>query len=133
MSKNSWLEEFEKFINDVSEISNKCGTAYTCEDEIDDSTEGVGVKKIIIAGKKTIVLFDDGTKTISTCLGKDKYSLEAGISICMLKKVFGNNAVGKFFKDVEKAYKDGDSEYVYIQEPKKKKCKTSKKENGLNE
>lgn len=51
------------------------------------------IKRVIFAeeDKKTIVIFDDGTKQIAACSDNDVYSREAGVMICVLKRIYANS------------------------------------------
>lgn len=49
------------------------------------------IKKVIFNGPATIILWDDGTKTVVKCKEGDPYSKEAGFALCLLKKLSGND------------------------------------------
>ena len=49
------------------------------------------IKKVIFNGPATIILWDDGTKTVVKCKEGDPYSKEAGFALCLLKKWSGND------------------------------------------
>ena len=57
------------------------------KDEFDISKN---IKKIIFNEPATIVLWKDGTKTVSKCLPEDTYDKKVGLALCILKKVFKN-------------------------------------------
>ena len=73
------------------------------------------VKKIIINGPKTIVIWADGTKTIVSCGEDDRFDPYAGFCAAYVKKVFGSTSAAK--RIVDKA--------LVIPEPKSKKHKTT--------
>ena len=50
-------------------------------------------KKVIYNNPATIILWTDGTKTISKCDKDDTFSKEAGFMTCMLKKIYGNPVI----------------------------------------
>ena len=52
------------------------------------------VRNVITAGDRTIVFFDDGTKTSVQCRKGDTYSAEAGIAFALLKRVLGKQVEG---------------------------------------
>ncbi len=52
-------------------------------------------KKVIFNDPATIVLWDDGTKTVVKCQDGDVYSKQTGLLMCIAKKAFGND--GKWF------------------------------------
>lgn len=55
---------------------------------------GLGIKNVIFAGERTIVFFEDGTKTTVQCRGGDTYSKEAGIAFAIVKKLLGKYDAG---------------------------------------
>ncbi len=59
----------------------------------------VYIKSVIYSNPATIVLWNDGTKTVCKCQYPDVYSEETGLAICILKKVFGAIEVSKLFSD----------------------------------
>lgn len=70
---------------------------------IQDPTE-LSIKKVIFSGPKTIILWDDGTKTISSCGESDQYSQYIGFCAAVAKKVFGSN--NKIKKIIDAAVKE---------------------------
>jgi hypothetical protein len=59
------------------------------------------IKKVIYNGPATIVLWNDGTKTVVKCKEGDPYSPEAGFALAVLKRLTGND----FHKYLRKATK----------------------------
>ena len=59
--------------------------------------------KVIYNGPATIVLWDDGTKTVVKCKEGDPYSPEAGFALAVLKRLTGND----FHKYLRKVTKGG--------------------------
>lgn len=53
-----------------------------------------GCKKVIFNESATIVLWDDGTKTVVKCQEYDEFSFEKGLLLCIAKKAYGNT--GRF-------------------------------------
>lgn len=49
-------------------------------------------KKIIFNGPATIVLWDDGTKTVVKCQDGDAFDKEKGVALCFMKKSLGNKS-----------------------------------------
>ena len=64
-----------------------------------------GIKKVIFNNPATIILWEDGTKTIAKCCPGDKYDREKGFMVAYLKKV-----LGKDFKEVIDKWVTEDSE-----------------------
>lgn len=57
--------------------------------------------------KTTVVFFSDGTKEHANCSENDTYSLEYGISICLLKKLLGGNETyKKIVNTAAKSYRE---------------------------
>lgn len=52
------------------------------------------IKKVIFNNPATIVLWQDGTKTVVICQEGDTYSKELGLAMCISKKALGNK--GRF-------------------------------------
>lgn len=80
-----------------SEIVSVGENKYTCIAH--SFIPEVAISKIIYANPATIVLWDDGTKTVSKCAEGDTYSKETGLSICILKKIIGATNVHNIFAD----------------------------------
>lgn len=52
------------------------------------------IKRVIYNDPATIVLWEDGTKTVVKCQGWDEYDEQTGLLMCIAKKAYGNS--GKF-------------------------------------
>jgi len=52
------------------------------------------IEKVIYNDPATIILWNDGTKTVVTCAYGDVYDKQRGFLLCCAKKLFGNS--GKF-------------------------------------
>lgn len=50
--------------------------------------------KIIFSGGATIILWDDGTKTVAKCRGGDEFDPLFGIMACIVRKLTGNRGHG---------------------------------------
>ena len=53
-----------------------------------------GINKVIFSGPCTIVLWNDGSKTIVRCTD-EKFDKEKGLAMCIAKKALGNK--GKYY------------------------------------
>jgi len=49
-----------------------------------------GIKDVIFNNPATVVIWEDGTKTVVKCQEGDTYSEELGLAMCIAKKFFGN-------------------------------------------
>lgn len=56
------------------------------------------IKKVIFNPPATIVMWEDGTKTIVKCRKGEEYSKEAGLAFCVMKKTYGSK-FHRMFKD----------------------------------
>ena len=48
------------------------------------------IKNVIFNNPATVVIWNDGTKTVVTCHPGDTYSKETGLALCIAKKFLGN-------------------------------------------
>ena len=53
--------------------------------------EQVNIEDVIFNDPATIVKWSDGTKTVVKCAKEDTYSKSAGLGLCIMKKLYGNN------------------------------------------
>lgn len=65
---------------------------------VDSKGNNIYIKEVIYSNPATIVLWSDKTKTICKAAEADTYNPEAGLAICILKKVLGNTAVHDLFE-----------------------------------
>lgn len=77
-------------INKQSRIDNSFGSYYE-----DDSGNVTYIKEVIYNDPAVVVLWNDGTKTVSKCDYGDNFNPEFGLILCVLKKVVGNGQVAK--------------------------------------
>lgn len=54
----------------------------------------LAIERAIFNDPATIVIWNDGTKTVVKCQDGDEYDPEKGLALCCMKKMFGNK--GKF-------------------------------------
>lgn len=71
-------------------VSEKCEPTYTfyALPTLDISV----IKKVIFNDPATIVLWNDGTKTVVKCQEGDTYDKEKGLALCIAKKALGNKS-----------------------------------------
>ena len=77
-------------INKQSRIDNSFGSYYE-----DDAGNVTYIKEVIYNDPAVVVLWNDGTKTVSKCDCGDNFNPEFGLILCVLKKVIGNDQVSK--------------------------------------
>ena len=63
------------------------------------------IKDVIVNNNTVIVKFADGSKTKAVLEPGDKFSLEQGISICITKKLLGEDGSNVYNKLINRAYK----------------------------
>lgn len=62
------------------------------------------VKKIIFNPPATVVIWEDGTKTIVKCTENDEYDAEKGLALCYMKRVCGSE-YGRILRNETAKYK----------------------------
>ena len=56
--------------------------------------KSLAVKKVIYNPPATIILWNDGTKTVVKCDPRDEYDPKYGFALCYMKKALGNTSRG---------------------------------------
>jgi len=56
------------------------------------------IETVIFNDPATIVLWKDGTKTVSKCQNGDVFNKEHGLAMCIVRKVVGNRRYNEFFE-----------------------------------
>jgi hypothetical protein len=75
------------------------------------------IDKVIYNDPATIVIWSDGTKTVSKTHAGDVYSPEVGLVLCVLKKLSGSTKVHDL---IEAWIPDGDSGVVTVSDVRKR-------------
>ena len=52
----------------------------------------MGIDRVIFNNPATIVIWDDGTKTVVKCQNDEPFDKEKGIALCFMKKHYGNKS-----------------------------------------
>lgn len=81
-------------------------------------TVKLGIKDVIYNPPATIVLWEDGTKTVSKCDKEDKFDKLTGFSLCVAKHYAGNNHMREWME--KWVYNTPDTGSVYKQKYEKK-------------
>ena len=86
------------------------------------------IKEVMYYNPATIVIWNDGTKTVSKCREGDEYSPECGLILCILKKLVGATSVKNIFDDwvVDSDYRGS----VTVKDVRKKHKASEKKISG---
>lgn len=69
-------------------------------------TKSVEIKKVIFNGPCTIILWEDGTKTIAKASGEEAFDPEKGVAICFMKKLLGHTETNKILRKASKDFYD---------------------------
>lgn len=96
--------------NRVSPFNLGASTYVTVEilEGINGCESPFGIKKVIFNNPATIVLWEDGTKTVVKVHEGDVYDPEKGLAMAISKKALGNKYNYYYtFKHWTKKYKDG--------------------------
>ncbi len=84
------------------------------------------IDKVIYNPPATIILWNDGTKTMSKCDDEDWYGKVTGFMLCVLKKKYGNKTVrrmlDKYVYNIPKAKTNG----VVVVQPNENKFRKPK-------
>lgn len=92
--------EVEKYIENDVKITVEADKVYL------NSIYGVPkfnnpptIKKVHFSGPMTVVIWEDGTKTLVKCSENDFFDYEKGLAMAIVKKMYGNdNSFHKIFK-----------------------------------
>lgn len=89
------------FCRNAVEWLNNQGIEFELVEDYD-----IHIKQVIFNDPATIILWNDGTKTVAKCLDGDEYDAEKGFCIAYLKKMIGakqfSEELHKWVKDEEK-------------------------------
>ena len=84
---------------EVPSLSDAAATVYAnaidefrLKDSVDRKDPAFDIKKVIFSNPATIVLWEDGTKTVVKCQYGDIYDEHTGLALCIAKKALGNKS-----------------------------------------
>ena len=85
------------------------GLQYSCDDVSIELSKAAfyGVppfKKVIFNDPATIILWEDGTKTVVKAQDKDQFDKEKGLAMAIVKKALGNE--GRYYEIFKKWLKE---------------------------
>ena len=66
-------------------------------------------RKLIVNGPATIVLWSDGTKTVSKCNKDEPFDPEKGVAIAIAKRFVSGNKLHRMFDDALSQINDSDN------------------------
>lgn len=107
MSKFEFGGGFTMYEHDRLCVSNypcendvKLYSCNECDEAVDALSErNIYITKVFYRNPATIVMWSDGTKTMSKCHGGDIYSPETGLVMCVLKKLTSGSQVRNLIHD----------------------------------
>lgn len=66
-------------------------------------------KKLIVNGPATVILWDDGTKTVAKCNKDEPFDQEKGVAIAIAKRFISGNQLHRMFDDALSQINDSDN------------------------
>lgn len=84
------LDEFKQLCHDFGFVDNQTMLVRSWLDS-NKKNKKPKISKVIFNPPATIVLWQDGTKTVVKCQEGDLYSKRMGLALCIAKKTFGNS------------------------------------------
>lgn len=104
------MENIKTITGNVATISINPEHPYTYIKSIFNSTKkynfsgsipgkNIYIKQVIYSNPATIIFWSDDTKTVCKCTAPDVYSEEVGLSLCILKKLYGATTLKQLFED----------------------------------
>ena len=84
---------------DLMSISNNCALNLSTEPGVH-----FAIEKVIFNDPATIVLWEDGSKTVVKVQDGDTFDKEKGLAMALLKKLLGNN--GNYYKEIKRWTED---------------------------
>ena len=98
---NVTSEHVQAFYDAKERMEREVKEAELRKTQIQNKRLRAMVKKVIFSGDRTIIMWNDGTKTVTQCHELDAYDKEKGILACMAKKLYKNT---NLFNEVVRAY-----------------------------
>lgn len=65
--------------------------------------------KLIVNGPATVILWDDGSKTVAKCNKDEPFDPEKGVAIAIAKRFVSSNKLNKLFDDALSQINDSDT------------------------
>lgn len=59
------------------------------------------IKKVIVNGPATVILWNDDTKTVAKCSPKESFDFEKGVAIAIAKRFVSGDELKELFKSAE--------------------------------
>lgn len=116
------LQKYHQVIRDLKKIANMMDTPIITAVQKtrikgeENTMTKPEIKKFFYSGRTTVVIWDDGTKTMSSPSGDETFDPEMGLAMAVAKKYFGNRhkfekvvadaLYGKYLDDYKKMFVD---------------------------
>lgn len=78
----------------MAELKVKSGDSY-----LEFTVQEVQPKKLIVNGPATVILWDDGTKTVAKCNTDEQFDPEKGVAIAIAKRFISGTKLHRMFDD----------------------------------
>ena len=122
MMDDYFWDSFNPEYDEISDVlqtiidMNKVNTKKGCVDikkncvntdiHIDPTYINKAIKRVILSNPATIILWNDGTKTVTKCCDDDVYDPEIGMAMCIMKHLFGDtnrwlSIIRKYVKNIK--------------------------------
>lgn len=94
------FKDMEKYIENDITVTAEAAKAYLNSIYgVSKSNNPPAIKKVHFSGPMTVVIWEDGTKTLVKCSEDDFFDYEKGLAMAIVKKMYGNdNSFHKIFK-----------------------------------
>lgn len=93
-----WISADNNIADKTDHKYSRFSGKFNIFDEKKHEVRSVYIKEVIFNKPATIVLWSDGTKTVTKCASEDSYSQEVGLVYCILKKI-GNTSLDQLFTE----------------------------------
>lgn len=91
----------------ISELFKACCFGAPSKDKAPKMKKTANISRVHFSGDKTIVVWDNGDKTIVTCQKDETFDKEKGLAMAIVKYVYGNNSA---YNDVINLFLEKDEE-----------------------
>ena len=85
---------------DVSSLIKAANTIKKGFENMFSTLRNIEIKKVIFNEPATIIIWDDGTKTVVKAQNGEVFDKEKGLAMAVVKKAFGNN--GNYYNEFKK-------------------------------
>lgn len=98
-SDRHWLDYYK------SQFQKRSNFTDDIPDDYNKVDNDICIKQILFKKPYTIVLFTDGSKTVTKCHEKDTYDEVQGVMCCIMKKMFGEHYYGRICNIIRKQHR----------------------------